>query len=88
MISIDLSRCALKKIHPDLAKFTLLKNLNLSHNQIETISDSMSIMTLNKLGASLTTLDLNDNFISKIPVEICGRMPHLENLDLSKNQLR
>jgi len=92
----------LTKFPDAVLQLTNLKILNLSHNQITQIPDTLGLSNLTELDLSsnqitsipedlgqlsnLTLLDLNYNQITSIPEEL-GQLSNLTRLDLSRNQI-
>lgn len=65
-----------------LLNLTDLRSINLGFNKIEKINLNFSQCT------KLKTISLNDNRISLIDVKIFEMLHHLDELDLSRNQLK
>lgn len=83
LTSLDISKCGVKNIHPELLMHSLnLKSLKMSGNLIQNITET----TFRNL-RNLTYLDLSNNRIGHIRAGSLGNCPNLKVLLLDKNRL-
>jgi Leucine-rich repeat (LRR) protein len=81
MNSLDLSSNSLKVLHTFvLAGFPLLRTLNLSHNQIHSVTEGAFILP------SLHELDLSQNQMTEISSHLFETSPHLDIIIFAHNK--
>ena len=80
MTSLSLSHLKLSSVSEHIQQLTLLQELNLSHNEIETLPKEIGQQCI-----MLRSLLLNDNSLVSLP-DLA--LPALETLDLRNNHLR
>ncbi|KAK0159736.1 hypothetical protein PV327_010819 [Microctonus hyperodae] len=79
--SCDLSGNVITKIPPKLAvKFSLITELNLSHNQISKLPDELAELQ------ELLRLDISHNAFIALPSVVC-RIPQLKRLQANNNSI-
>ncbi|XP_058055475.1 leucine-rich repeat-containing protein 20 [Anopheles bellator] len=79
--SCDLSGNVITKISPKFAvKFSLITDLNLSHNQMSKLPDELADLQ------SLTTLDISHNSFITLPT-VVFKMPNLRELRANNNAI-
>ena len=79
---LDLSRNNLQVLHSIVfVSLPSLQTLNLSHNQIHTVSEGAFVLP------SLVELDLSHNAMTEAPPHLFDTSPHIEVIQFSHNSL-
>lgn len=80
LVSVDLSMNLLESLLDEFfASFSVIQNLNLSHNQLKSLPDGMGICQ------QLTSIDVSHNSLKKLPADFKAVMSSLKLLNISNN---